>query len=412
MKKKLNLDEVLGDMGAKKGERITDNITKSLLDTEQVIKVSLSNIYVAPQIRLRIDSGTVDGIVATYPLRNNAEIRKWDPSIDGESTGCDYVLLTGEHRFRALEIIGFAEHDFKFVPPSVIKTKADVIKYQYIENNTRADMHFIEKARSFVDYMKEANFSQGEAGKVLHVSATLTSRYVRVTKFLTKDDDLLLLKLGIKSERVIVGISKLIELGYADWFAVIKEYALNAEGIFDPELIYEKTINQIIKDLTAPPESSNESENTGESETSQPTKQFGDDVDIVPNAFKEESNDVEKEPAKPAVNTQTQIINNDDLDDDDFEPETTQSKPKSKVLAEKGEAATAPPTPPPTASHPAVGESEKQAAYKLAAKVLQKILNGEEVEEILIDLGSDLKKFVSKEDGEDIYEMIQNLPFN
>ena len=69
------------------------------------------------------------------------------------------------------------------------------------------------------------------------------------------------------------------------------------------------------------------------------------------------------------------------------------------------------PTPSPTSTHPVAKGDEKQSAFKLAANVLQQILMGKEVQEILISLGPDLKNYVSKEDGEDIYNMIQNLPF-
>ncbi len=119
---------MLGDTVAAKGSRITDNLTDSMLNTKQIIKVSLSKIYVSKQIRLKIHQSTVDGIVKSYQiegLHNLVEIRKVTPAIDENTVpeGYDYVLLAGEHRFRALELLGIAEHDFSYIPQVLSRRK-------------------------------------------------------------------------------------------------------------------------------------------------------------------------------------------------------------------------------------------------------------------------------------------------
>lgn len=425
MKKKVNLNEVLGDTVAAKGSRITDNLTNSMLDTKQMIKVSLNKVYVSKQIRLKIHQSTVDGIVATYPLHNPVEIRKVTPEIDGDSVpeGYEYVLLAGEHRFRALEVLGFADHDFSYIPPSIIKTKADVIRYQYEENNVRSEMHIVEKANTLARYMEAEGCTQAHAAEVLRITTSLASRLNRINKYLTEEDKEKIIDLDIKSERVIVGIAKLIELGHTDWLSVIRPYALNEQGDFDPELIYEKTLTQIIKDLTAPPEPEPQPESESE-ENSAPVaetpKRLADD--IIPNAFKEEAEQPAPATAQPKAATPTAqatssevVLNSveaavEDMQEDESESASQQSSAPYEETAPTRMDSPAPS--PTTSNHPVAKGDEKQASFKLAANVLQQILQGKDVEEILIGLGPDLKKYVTKEDGEDIYEMIQNLPFN
>lgn len=411
--KRLDVTALVGGMTAKKGERITDTMNQSLLNTEQIIKVSLNKIYVSKQIRLKIHQDKVDDIVSTYPLRNYPEIRKVDPVIDGDSVpaGYEYVLLTGEHRYHALLKLKFQEHDFKFVPPSLIKTKADVIKYQFIENNVRADMHFIEKAHSLLQYIDESNCSKTDAALILGINASVVSRMVRVAKYFSDKDNQYVLDNNITSERVLVGISKLIELGHTDWLSIVKPHALNSDGVFDPSLLYESTLNQIIKDLTAPPEPEQKPEPVAES-----PKQLADS--IVPNAFKEES-----EPAQKSVTTtspvatanqETSTPTETSLDDTPVHVPNTTTQQENVTPVEKGSSVGEEhsPAPSPTTISPATAVVEKQSSLKLAAQVLQQVLEGKEVEEILMKLGPDLKAVVSEDDGADIYEMIQNFPFN
>lgn len=423
---KVNLSEVLGDVGTTKATRVADNLTNSMLNTKQIIKVSLNKVYVAKQIRLRINQNTVDGIVKSVPisgLKNLAEIRKVTPAIDEDSVpeGYDYVLLAGEHRFRALEILGMAEHDFSFIPPSIIKTKEDVIRYQYEENNLRSEMHIVEKANTLQRFL-ELGVTQANAAEKMGITTSLASRLNRINKHIDEEDKLKIIELDIKSERVIVSIAKLIELGHTDWLSVIRPYALNDKGEFDPELIYEKTLTQIIKDLTAPPEPEQQPESEPE-ENSAPvtetTKRLADD--IIPNAFKEEAEQSAQATAQPnaatptAPATSTEVVLNsveaavEDMQEDESESSSQQSSAPYEV--ETAPTRMDSPTPSPTSIHPVAKGDEKQGAFKLAANVLQQILMGKEVQEILISLGPDLKQYVSKEDGEDIYNMIQNLPF-
>lgn len=423
---KVNLSEVLGDMGTTKATRVADNLTNSMLNTKQIIKVSLNKVYVAKQIRLKINQNTVDGIVKSVPvsgLKNLAEIRKVTPAIDEDSVpeGYDYVLLAGEHRFRALEILGMAEHDFSFIPPSIIKTKEDVIRYQYEENNVRSEMHIVEKANTLQRFL-ELGVTQADAAEKMGINTSLASRLNRINKYIDEEDKLKIIELDIKSERVIVSIAKLIELGHTDWLSVIRPYALNDKGEFDPELIYEKTLTQIIKDLTAPPEPEQQPESEPEENSAPVTetpKRLADDV--IPNAFKEEAEQSAQATAQPnaatptAPATSTEVVLNsveaavEDMQEDESESSSQQSSAPYEV--ETAPTRMDSPTPSPTSTNPVAKGDEKQAAFKLAANVLQQILTGKEVQEILISLGPDLKQYVSKEDGEDIYNMIQNLPF-
>ena len=423
---KVNLSEVLGDVGTTKATRVADNLTNSMLNTKQIIKVSLNKVYVAKQIRLKINQNTVDGIVKSVPvsgLKNLAEIRKVTPAIDEDSVpeGYDYVLLAGEHRFRALEILGMAEHDFSFIPPSIIKTKEDVIRYQYEENNVRSEMHIVEKANTLQRFL-ELGVTQADAAEKMGINTSLASRLNRINKYIDEEDKLKIIELDIKSERVIVSIAKLIELGHTDWLSVIRPYALNDKGEFDPELIYEKTLTQIIKDLTAPPEPEQQPESEPEENSAPVTetpKRLADD--IIPNAFKEEAEQSAQATAQPnaatttAPATSTEVVLNsveaavEDMQEDESESSSQQSSAPYEV--ETAPTRMDSPTPSPTSIHPVAKGDEKQGAFKLAANVLQQILMGKEVQEILISLGPDLKQYVSKEDGEDIYNMIQNLPF-
>lgn len=419
-RKKVNLGDVLGDTVAVKGARITDNLVDSMLDTKQNIKVSLSKIFVSKQIRLKIHPSTVDYIVKTFPtqgLHNLAEIRKVTPAIDEDTVpeGYDYVLLAGEHRFRALEILGVTEHDFSFVPPSIIKTKEDVISYQYSENNARSDMHLVEKVNTLARYL-ELGRSQAYAAEKMSITTSLASRLNRINKFLTQDDLHMVMELNIKSERVILGISSLIELGYTDWLSVIRPYALNENGEFDPELIYEKTINQIIKDLTTPPEPESQpepdpvQESEPEAEQTEAPKRLADN--IFPKAFQEDAEPQKTAPtaqqtASTSVNTSYEDEDEDETDAEYVPQDTTYVQQQSNTPSVNSPAPL-----PPTSTSPATKGDEKEASLKLAAKVLQQILSGKEVEEILIELGPDLKKYVSKEDAPDIYAMIQTLPFS
>lgn len=422
---KINVSDVLGDMGTTKAPRVADNLTNSMLETKQIIKVSLSKIYVAKQIRLKIHQSTVDGIVKSYPkegLHNLVEIRKVTPAIDEDTVpqGFDYVLLAGEHRFRALELLGMAEHDFSYVPPSIIKTKEDVIAYQYSENNNRSDMHIVEKANTLARFV-DLGITQTNAAEKMQITAPVASRLARINKFLNQADKFKIIDLDIKSERVILGISKLKELGYTDWLSVIRPYALNEHGEFDPELIYEKTLNQIIKDLTAPPEPETQAEpdqvQETEPEVEQTTtpvtdapKRLGDD--IVPNAFKEEAAPQQTASTAQSSVPTTVYTANDEHDEsevDEYDQHILGTQKQSSAPSVDKDHS--PATPAPSSTYPASTGDEKAVSLKLAANVLQQILSGMDVEEILIELGPDLKKYVSKEDAPDIYEMIQTLPF-
>lgn len=431
---KINLSEVLGDMGTSTAPRVADNLTNSMLNTKQIIKVSLNKVYVAKQIRLKINQDTVNGIVKSVPvsgLKNLAEIRKVTPAIDEDSVpeGYDYVLLAGEHRFRALEILGMAEHDFSFIPPSIIKTKEDVIRYQYEENNLRSEMHIVEKANTLQRFL-ELGVTQANAAEKMGINTSLASRLNRINKHISEEDKLKIIELDIKSERVIVSIAKLIELGYTDWLSVIRPYALDDKGEFDPELIYEKTLTQIIKDLTAPTEQEQQTEPENDpSPVSETPKRLADD--ITPNAFKEESEqpattaqpnaasatqqpdtrpDVDRVLEKMAAEQLKEEFENEDEADNEAQP-SSQKQSSDPYQSDVQTANTESPTPSPTSTYPVATGDEKKASFKLAANVLQQILMGKEVEEILIGLGPDLKKYVTEDDGEDIYRTIQNLHF-
>jgi len=433
---KVNLSEVLGDMGTSTAPRVADNLTNSMLNTKQIIKVSLNKVYVAKQIRLKINQDIVNGIVKSVPvsgLKNLAEIRKVTPAIDEDSVpeGYDYVLLAGEHRFRALEILGMAEHDFSFIPPSIIKTKEDVIRYQYEENNVRSEMHIVEKANTLQRFL-ELGVTQADAAEKMGINTSLASRLNRINKYIDEEDKLKIIELDIKSERVIVSITKLIELGHTDWLSVIRPYALNDKGEFDPELIYEKTLTQIIKDLTAPPEPEQQPESEPEENSAPVTetpKRLADD--ITPNAFKEESEQPATTAQPNAASATQQPDTRPDVDrvlenmaaeqlKEEFENEdeadneaqiSSQKQSSDPYQSDVQTANTESPAPSPTSTYPVATGDEKKASFKLAANVLQQILMGKEVEEILIGLGPDLKKYVTEDDGEDIYRTIQNLPF-
>lgn len=416
--KKLNVDDLVGGLGAKQGERITDTFNKSLLNTEQLIKVSLNKIYVSKQIRLKIHQDKVDEIAASYPLRNYPEIRKVDPEIDGDNVpdGFDYVLLTGEHRFHALVKLNLSEHDFKFVPPSLIKTKADVIKYQFVENNIRADMHFIEKAKSLIDYMDAAQCTKGEAGQVLGITNSVVSRLLRVAKYFTEKDNQFVLDHNINSERVLVGISKLIEMGHSDWLSKIKPYAQNADGEFDPELIYESTLTRIIKDLTEPAEPKQEAVKP----SAKPQAEG-----ISPNAFKENVTSENESGSETAIHSGSSDLksanssvkpeshgNQGEISEEKESLQSPKDNESSNIDGTVKVKETVQTPPSPSIVSPSIDSDKKHSSFKLAANVLQQVLDGKEIEEILIELGPDIKKYVSEEDGADIYAMIQALPFS
>lgn len=410
--KRVNFGAMVGDMAANKGERITDAQSQKLLNTEQVITVSLSKIHVSAQIRMQIHQDKVDEIAQTYPLRNYPEIRKVDPAIDGSEVpeGYEYVLLTGEHRFRALEQLKIQEHNFKFVPPSQLKTKADVIKYQYAENNIRADMHIIEKAKALKDYMLASGCNQGEAGKALNISTTLASRLQRISKYLSDTDNTTILDLNIKSERVVVGITKLIEIGITNWPALITDYVTAEHGKFDPELIYESTLNQIVKDLTNKEQVKAEDQVSISNTPEIPASSNLDNFKSSSEGSDKAPNNDENQGATKADQEHDNVLGIKDEQSKASSPEDLASlKNATHVANGQGTPDTA--TTPPSTPLLSPDEIKKRANVKIAVGILQKVMDGKTVADILKDFGPEIKNYITVEDGEKIYETVQNLSF-
>jgi ParB family chromosome partitioning protein len=96
----------------------------------------------------------------------------------------EYIIITGERRYRASKIVGLASMPCIIHPDPMTITEIRAI--QLIENLQREDLNIIEKARGFDTLMKDG-MSQREVARTLGLPEGTISKSVTILKKLPEE---------------------------------------------------------------------------------------------------------------------------------------------------------------------------------------------------------------------------------
>lgn len=260
------LDNLLGekkpavkDTGSKTGKAAVDTELKISSQQEIVAPVPLEQIAVAPQVRKKLNEQNVltlmesisaEGLKQKCSLRHffNDEERI---ALQKKYPKAKYVMVVGHHRLEAMVRLGFKSETFIIAPKDYYADEADVIRAQVTENLKRADMTIFDIANGVYRTVNlRPNMSLEEVGASLGLSKGVVSKYNTIHVHINDDLQNQLLAWEVSSLNAIYNIATMIADGI-DWLSLVKKYAVDEDGEFDPSRITERNLNKVKADLKA-----------------------------------------------------------------------------------------------------------------------------------------------------------------
>lgn len=142
-------------------------ITDKYLQDADIIVLKLSQITVREQVRTKFNDSSLK------ELSENIKANGLVQPLVVHKEGKNYVLICGERRFRAMNLIKKRE-----APCYVLtdKTPAELMSIQFSENSSREDLHYIDKAEGIYQYAKETGSSERQVVNSLSVSKSEVHR--------------------------------------------------------------------------------------------------------------------------------------------------------------------------------------------------------------------------------------------
>jgi ParB family chromosome partitioning protein len=186
----------------------TEDMSKKYIEDFDVDKI-IPNPY---QPRMHIDPEKL--IELADSIREHGVIQPLIISKDRESD--KYYIVTGERRFRAVQLAGF-----KTVPVVVKETSPlEMLELSLIENIQREDLNPLEESYSFTQLSQEFGLTQEEIAKKVGLSRVTVANKMRLFKLPEKIKEMILNEslsegharalLGIKDETSMIAAADII----------------------------------------------------------------------------------------------------------------------------------------------------------------------------------------------------------
>lgn len=168
-KKERNFKDITGSID----ERILRMNDQKLLRGAQLANISLKDIVVRDQVRTKFNDDSL------HELAENIKVNGLIQPLVLHREGNKFVLICGERRFRAMNLISLPE-----APCFILenKTAEELMAIQFSENQAREDLHYIDQADSIYGYQKLTDASERKITAALGISKSEVHRCLRIAK--------------------------------------------------------------------------------------------------------------------------------------------------------------------------------------------------------------------------------------
>jgi ParB family chromosome partitioning protein len=161
------------DITAGIDEKILRSNDQKLLRGAQLANIQLGQIEVRNQVRTKFNDESL------RELAENIKINGLIQPLVLHREGNKFVLICGERRFRAMNLI-----EMKEAPCFILenKTKEELMAIQFSENQAREDLHYIDQADSIYGYQKLTDTSERKITAALGISKSEVHRCLMIAK--------------------------------------------------------------------------------------------------------------------------------------------------------------------------------------------------------------------------------------
>ena len=181
--------------------RTLPGLARILSDSDDFLYVSLDLIKIQEQVRHNIDTESESFAALKESIREKGVLEP----VKLLKRETDFLLLIGERRFRACEILGLPN-----IPATILKgnlTAGEILGMQLAENLQREDLNIIDEAKAYVKYYTQ------RTGKGDLLSAL--THYDRGKERLNSADEVAvseIVKIAGKTPRTVFNVISLLKL--------------------------------------------------------------------------------------------------------------------------------------------------------------------------------------------------------
>jgi ParB family transcriptional regulator, chromosome partitioning protein len=167
------MDRNVTDISSRIDQDILRMNDQKLLRGAQLDNIQLSKIEVRDQVRTKFNDESLHELAEN--IKTNGLIQPLVIHREGDK----YVLICGERRFRAMNLI-----DMKDAPCFILenKTPEELMAIQFSENQAREDLHFIDQADSIFGYQKLTGASERKITASLGISKSEVHRCLSIAR--------------------------------------------------------------------------------------------------------------------------------------------------------------------------------------------------------------------------------------
>lgn len=245
------LAETLSNLGVSNNPPPAKEKIETSSHQESLVEVKLEQIAIAPQVRKRVSNvSDLAESIKKKGLNHKCVIRHFLNDEEKEKLTklypkAKYVLVVGHRRMAALHLLGKKSESFLLKPKDHYTDIWQVIDDQVDENENRENMTIYDHANTvFLAQQTKPNATFDEIGAAFKYSKTLVSKYMRIATYIHEEAENTLNNWGVNSVNAVYHIAKFIKDGL-DWQSLLKQYAVDEEGNFDPSKITEKLVAEI-----------------------------------------------------------------------------------------------------------------------------------------------------------------------
>lgn len=169
-------ERTLTDITTGIDEKILRTNDQKLLKGAQLATIQLSEIEVREQVRTKFNDDSL------RELGENIKVNGLIQPLVLHREGSKFVLICGERRFRAMNLI-----EMKEAPCFILenKTKEELMAIQFSENQAREELHYIDQADSIFGYQKLTGTSERKITAALGISKSEVHRCLMIAKLPT-----------------------------------------------------------------------------------------------------------------------------------------------------------------------------------------------------------------------------------
>ena len=169
-------ERTLTDITTGIDEKILRINDQKLLKGAQLATIALSEIEVREQVRTKFNDDSL------RELGENIKVNGLIQPLVLHREGNKFVLICGERRFRAMNLI-----EMKEAPCFILenKTKEELMAIQFSENQAREELHYIDQADSIFGYQKLTGTSERKITAALGISKSEVHRCLMIAKLPT-----------------------------------------------------------------------------------------------------------------------------------------------------------------------------------------------------------------------------------